>query len=140
MGTSTNYMGTPGPLDIERGRAVGRLGPDVMYAIIRGMRGMASPKEKMGNLNMQQQFKHQMGRVGMMPGDMRMREFFRQSQEGMTYPRMDAMNAALQMYTAIPGTGGGGRSTTTPGMASNMAGMGNIGLAFGKGAEMIKGL
>ena len=132
-------MGLPGPLDIQRGRALGRLSPDVMYSIIRGMRGMASPKEKMGNLNMQQQLKHQMGRMGGTPGDMRMHEFFRQSQEGMTYPRMDAMNAALQMYTGIPGVGGGSRTNNQPGAAGIMGGLGNLAMAGGLGAKMIKG-
>ena len=139
MGTMTNYLGLPGPLDIQRGRALGRLSPDVMYSIIRGMRGMASPKEKMGNLNMQQQLKLQMGRMGGTPGDMRMHEFFRQSQEGMTYPRMDAMNAALQMYTGIPGVGGGSRTNNQPGAAGIMGGLGNLAMAGGLGAKMIKG-
>ena len=140
MGGSTNTVQSNSPLDIQRARAAGRLSPDVMYAIIRGMRGMASPKEKMGNLNMQQQFKHQMGRMGAMPGDMRMHEFFRQSQEGMTYPRMDAMNAALQMYTGIPGVGGGSSTTNNPGAAGYMGGLGNLMMAGGMANATMKGM
>ena len=140
MGSSTSYLNQPSPLDQLRGQAIGKLGPDAMYAIIRGMRGMASPKEMMGNLNMQQQFKHQMGRMGGTPGDLRMHEFFRQSTEGMTYPRMDAMNAALQMYTGIPGVGGGSRTNTQPGAAGIMGGLGNLAMAGGLGTKMIKGM
>jgi hypothetical protein len=139
MGSSTNYLNQPGPLDKLRAGAAGQLSPDLLYALVRGMRGMASPKEKMANLNMQQQYKHYMGRMGTPPGDLRMHEFTRQATEGLTYPNMDAMNAALQMYTGIAGTGGRSTGSHSPGATEVMGGLGNLGMAGGLGLKMLKG-
>lgn len=140
MAGGSNTVNSQSPLDIQRAITAGRFAPDVMFSLLRGIRGMPNPKELLANLNMQQQLKHQMGRMGIAPGDLRMHEFMRQAAEGMTYPRMDAMNAALQMYTGIPGVGGSSSTTNNPGAAGVMGGLGNLGLSTGLGLKMIKGM
>jgi hypothetical protein len=114
-GSSSTQTQQPAPLDQLRGKYAMRLHPDILSAIMNGIYGRSSSQEETGNLNMQQQFRHQMGRMGVQPGGLRTNEFFRKSTEGLTYPKNDFMNAALQMYTGIPGVGGGTSTKTSPG-------------------------
>lgn len=130
MGSSSNtVVEKSSPLDQQRAKYAGMIGPYIMQYIMEGMGGVPSSQQALAALNMQNQLKQSLGRVGVNPGDPRMFEMFRRTTEGMTKPSADIMSTALSLYTGIPGTGGGSTTTTNPGLMGTLGGIANLGMA-----------
>jgi len=120
---------TPSPLDAARAKFAQQLGPYLMPQLISGLTGQPTAEQGLATLNVQNQLKSQLGRMGVSPGDPRMFELFRKTTEGMTKPSADIFNTAMQLYTGTPGVGGGTSTTTQPGAIETVGGLANMGMS-----------
>ena len=129
MGSSSNTVEKESELDKQRAKFASLIGPHIMDYLMQGMGGVPSSQQTQANLNVNNQLRYNLGRMGVNPGDPRMFEMFRKNTEGMTKPSSDIMSAALSLYAGTPGTGGGSQTTSNAGLMGTMQGIGSLGAA-----------